>query len=258
MKTKMIVTLMIVLSLLMTSSAETGTLGIEEVVDGNVINVTVNYDATVEEYLYVTKYNGNYDINGTITVDGKTYNADFDGTGLIYTFKDGKIARLNLRVDGKIYQNSEVGFLYKENNTDYYGYIENGYNTTGDIYFCKDDGPSQGGDILLLFGFALDGYSKYVITNVIPHEEVIEFTSSSPALGLGGEASAMGDIIPTLYTYRDPDTGKRVVSETYPTDHDGPVIYKPGRIMGEPLIPNDFWTTPKGISILEKKANKAK
>ena len=249
MKTKMIVTLMIVLSMLMTCSAETGTLKVEEIIDGNAINVTVDYDATIYDYLYLTKYYGKYDIEGTVTNDGKTYNADFDGTGLIYTFKDGKIARLNLRVDGKIYQNSEVGFLYEEDNKDYYGYVENGYNTSGDIYFCKDDGPSQGGDILLLFGFAFDPYSKYVITEIIPQEE-----ADASALGYSG--NAMGDVIPTLFAYKDPDTGKRVVSETYPTDHTGPVITMPTRIVGEPLFANDFWTTPKGISVLEKKANK--
>ena len=233
--------------MLMTSSAETGTLEIKETFNGSIINVTVNYDATVDNYLYVTKYNGNYDINGTITIDNKTYNADFDGSGLIY-ITDKKVARLNLRVDGKIYQNSEVGFLYKENNTDYYGYIENGYNTTGDIYFCKDDGPSQGGDILLLFGFDLDGYSKYVIT----HEEA---NVSSLSSGLGNSNNAMGDIIPTQFIYKDPTTKRRVVSETYPTGHTGPVIRTPARIVGEPLFPSDFWTTPKGIKILEKKTN---
>ena len=238
--------------MLMTSSAETGTLEIEETINGTVINVTVDYDANIYNYLYLTKYYGIYDINGTITTDNKTYNTDFDATGLFYTFKDGKIARLMLRMDGKLYQNSEVGFLYEENNTDYYGYIENGYNTGGDIYFCRNDGPAQGGDILFLTGFNLDPYSKYVITDIIPQEKNTEFTS--PALGI--ERGMSGDIIPTLYTYKDPDTGKRVVSETYPTDYDGPVLYKPGRIVDAPILPNDFWNTPKGISILEKKANR--
>ena len=248
-KTKMIVTLMIVLSMLMVSSAETGTLEIGEIIDGNAINVTVDYDATIYDYLYLTKYYGKYDIEGTVTVDGKTYNTDFNASGLFYTFKDGKIARLMLRMDGKLYQNSEVGFLYEENNEDYYGYIENGYNTGGDIYFCRNDGPNQGGDILFLTGFDLLPYSKYVITDIIPQEE-------ADASVLGYSGNAMGDVIPTLFAYKDPDTGKRVVSETYPTDHTGPVITMPTRIMGEPLFQNDFWTTPKGISILEKKANK--
>lgn len=252
MKTKTIVTLIVMLSMLMTSSAETGTIEIEEVFDGNAINVTVNYDATIYNYPHLTKYYGNkYDIEGTVTVDGKTYNADFNASGLIYTFKDGKIAQLILHVDGKIYQNSEVGFLYEEDNKDYYGYIENGYNTGGDIYFCRNDGPAQGGDILFLTGFALDGYSKYVIT----HEED---NVSSSILGIGNVNNAMGDIIPTQFVYKDPDTGKRAVSETYPTDYTGPVITMPARITGEPLFPSDFWTTPKGIRILEKKSSKTK
>ena len=248
---------MIILSMIMTSTAETGTLRVEEMIDGNVINVTIDYNATVDEYLYVTKYSGDYDIEGIVNVDGKTYNVDFDACGRIY-MSDEKVARLNIRVSGKLYQKSEVGFLYEENNSDFYGYIENGYYTTGDIYFYKSDDPSQGEDIVLFNGFILDGYTKCVITNVIPQEEVIELVSSSPALSIGSGSSDVGDVIPTLYTYRDPDTGKRVVSETYPTDHDGPVIYKPGRIVGEPLFANDFWTTPKGIEVLEKKANKAK
>ena len=249
MKIKTIVTLIIMSSMLMTCSAETGTLEIEETYDGNVINVTVNYDATVEKYPNYTKYYGNeYDIEGTVTVDGKTYNTDFNASGVIYTFNDGKIVQLILHVDGKIYQNSEVGFLYEEDNKDYYGYIENGYNTDGDIYFCGNDGPNQGGDILFLTGFDLVPYSKYVITDIIPHEE-----ADASALGYSGDA--MGDIIPTMFTYKDPDTGKRVVSETYPMGHTGPVIRTPARIVGEPLFSNDFWTTSKGIKILEKKAN---
>lgn len=252
-KTKMIVTSMIVLSMLMVSTAEIGTLEIEEVFDGNVINVTVDYDATIYDYLYLTKYYGKYNIEGIVTVGDKTYNTDFDGTGLVYTFKDGKLARLNIRVDGKMYQNSEVGFLYEEDNNDYFGYIENGYNTSGDIYFYKSDDPSQGGDILLFNGFILDGYSKYVVTNIIPQEEDIGITSASLELGSGHGRS--GDIIPSLYTYKDPDTGKRVVSETYPTGYDGPVIYKPGRIVGEPIMPTGFWDAPVGLRGLEKKSN---
>ena len=250
MKTKMIVTLIIMSSMLMTCSAETGTLVIEDVFDGNIVNTTVNYNATVDNYLYVTKYSGDYDIEGFVTIDGKTYNAEFDGSGLIYMSNE-KVARLNIRVDGKLYQKSEVGFLYAEDNNDYFGYIENGYNTSGSIYFYKSDDPSQGEDIILLNGFALDGYSKCVITAIIPQE--IELTSSESNLGL--ENSAMGDIIPTAFVYKDPDTKRRVVSETYPTDHTGPVIIMPARIVGEPLFPNDFWTTPKGVSIIEKKAN---
>jgi len=256
MKIKTIAALMIMLSMLMTCSAETGTLEIEEVIDGSAINVTVDYDATIYDYLYLTKYFGKYNIEGIVTIDNKTYNADFNGTGLVYTFKDGKLARLNLRVDGKLYQNSEVGFLYEEDNSDYYGYIENGYNTSGDIYLCRNDGPNQGGDILLFNGFVLDGYSKYVITNIIPQEEDIGVTSASLELSSGH--GRIGDIIPSLYTYKDPDTGKRVVSETYPTDYDGPVIYKPGRIVGEPIMPTGFWDAPRGLKELEKKSNHAK
>ena len=246
------------LSMLMISSAaEQGTIEIEETFDGSVINVTVNYDATAEDYQDAIKYNGDYDIKGIVNIDGKTYNADFDASGLIY-MKEKKVIRLNLHVDGKIYQNSEVGFLYKENNTDYYGYIENGYNTSGDIYFCKNDGPSQGGDVLFFIGFALDGYSKYVVTEIISHEEDNESASSLPAFGIGYGNSAMGNVIPTVFAYKDPDTGKRVVSEIYPTGHDGPVICTPARIAGEPLFPSDFWTTPKGIRILEKKSSKTR
>ena len=248
MKTKMIVILIAMLSMLMVCSAETGMIEIEETFDGSVVDVTVNYDATVEDYWGAIKYKGIYDINGTITIDGKTYNADFDGTGGIY-IKEEKVIRLSLHVDGKIYQNSEVGFLYKENDIDYYGYIENGYNTSGDIYFCKNTGSSQGGDVLFFNGFTLDGYSKYVIT----HEEVNE---SSLALGIGNGNNVMGDIIPTMFAYKDPETGKRVVSETYPTDHDGPVIRTPAHIVGEPLFPKDFWTTPRGIGILEGKEHR--
>ena len=247
-KTKTIITLVFILSMIMTSSAETGTLEIEETINGSIINTTVTYNATIDNYLYVTKYYGNYDINGTIIIDNKTYNANFAAFGTIHMTKDGKVARLNIRVDGKLYQNSEVGFLYKENNTDYYGYIENGYNTSGNIYFYKSDDPSQGEDILLLNRFTLDGYSNYVIT----HEED---NVPPPTSGLGNGNSVMGDIIPTQFIYKDTTTKKRVVSETYPTGHTGPVIRTPARIVGEPLFPNDFWTTPKGIKILEKKAN---
>ena len=252
MKIKMIVTLIIMSSMLMTCSAETGTLEIEEIIDGNLINGTVDYNATIDNYLYVTKYSGDYNIVGFVTIEGKTYNVDFNGSGLIYMSNE-KVVRLNIRVDGKLYQNSEVGFLYAEDSNDYYGYIENGYNTSGSIYFYKSDDPSKGEDILFLNGFALDGYSKYVITAIIPQEE--DNVSTSPALGFGQGNNAMGDIIPTQFIYRDQDTKRRVVSETYPIDHTGPVITIPARIVGEPLIPNDFWTTPKGIKILERKAN---
>lgn len=246
MKIKTIVILIVMLSMLMISSAETGTIEIDETFDDNKVDVIVDYDATVEDYQDVIKYYGNYDIEGTVDLYGKTYKTDFDATGGIY-IKEEKVIRLNLHVDGKIYQNSEVGFLYKEKDIDYYGYIEKGYNTSGDIYFCKNNGPSQGGDVLFFNGFVLDEYSKYVIT----HEEA---NVSSPILGIGRGNNAMGDIIPTMFAYKDPDTGKRVVSETDPIGHEGPVIRTPARITGEPLFTFDFWTTPKGLQILEKKA----
>ena len=247
MKTKTIVILIAMLSMLMTCSAETGTLRIDEIVDGNAINVTVDYDATVCDYGCITKYYGNkYHIEGTMAVDDKIYNVDFNASGVIYMFEDGKMVQIILHANGKIYQDSEVGFLYEEDSKDYYGYIENGYNTGGDIYFCRNDGPYQGGDILFLTGFDLDGYSKYVIT----HEEA---NVSPPILGIGNGNNAMGDIIPTQFVYKDPDSGERVVSETYPTDHAGPVITMPARIRGEPLFPKDFWTTPRGEGMLERK-----
>ena len=251
MKTRIIVTLIFMLSMIMSCSAETGTLEIDETIDGNVINVTVYYDATVCDYVCVTKYYGNkYHIKGTMDVDNKTYNVDFNASGLIYLFEDGKMVQIILHANGKLYQDSEVGFLYEEDSKDYYGYVENGYTTGGDIYFSRNDGPNQGGDILFLTGFDLVPYSKYVVTDIIPQEE-----TGVSALGYSGDA--MGDVIPTTFAYKDPDTGKRVVSETYPTDHTGPVITMPTRIVGEPLFANDFWTTTKGISILEKKADKA-
>lgn len=253
MKKKTIVILIAtILMLIINSAAEQGTIVLEETLEGYMIDATIDYDATVEDYWDAIKYNGEYDIEGIVNIEGKSYKADFDATGGIY-MKEEKVIRLNLHVDGKIYQYSEVGYLYKEKDTDYYGYIENGYNTNGDIYFCKNTGPSQGGDVLFFTNFVLDGYSKYIITKTITQEDN-QFTLSSPALGIGYKGSVMGDIIPALYTYRDQDTGKRVVSESYPTDHNGPVICTPARIAGEPLFPSDFWTTPKGIRMLEMKA----
>ena len=261
-KTKTIVALMIVLSMLMVSSAETGTLEMEEAFDCDivVINVnTINYNATVEDYYTGKRYVGDYNINGTADFGDKVYEADLNATGGIWIRED-QVTHLDLQLIGKIYQNSELGYLYKEEDKDYYGYIETGYNITGKMLYDKSTimpDPNY-----LISDFSFDPYSKYVVTKVIspevPQAEDIEFTSSSSALGLVHGSNGMGDVIPTLFAYKDPDTGKRVVSETYPTDHTGLVIRTPARIIGEPLFPNDFWTTPKGIKILEKKANKAK
>ena len=65
MKTKIIVMILIMLSMMMTCNAEIGTLEIDEIIDGKAINVTVGYDATIYDYLYVMKYSGDYDIEGT-------------------------------------------------------------------------------------------------------------------------------------------------------------------------------------------------
>ena len=243
----------------MTSSAETGTLEIKETFNCDiiVINVnTVNYNATVEDYYTGKRYVGDYNINGTADFGDKVYEADLNATGGIWIRED-QVTHLVLQLIGKIYQNSELGYLYKEEDKDYYGYIETGYNITGKMLYDKSTimpDPNY-----LISSFSFDPYSKYVVTKVIspevPQEEDNVSTLSSPTSGLGQGNNDMGDVIPTQFVYKDPNTQKRVVSETYPTEHTGPVIRTPARIVGEPLFPNDFWTTPKGIKILEKKAN---
>ena len=245
------------LSMLMTSTAsEEGTFVIVERFDGNRVDVTVDYDATISVYKDTTTHNGNFDIEGTTNVDGKIYKSDFDASGRICQ-DEKQLLYLDLHVDGKLYQESETGYLHKDKDNDYYGYIESGYNAIGDVYFCKNTGTATGGDVLQTDFSVFDEYSKYVITNTIPREKEKDdpFTLSSPALGLGYKGSKMGDVIPALFTYRDSNTRKRVVTETYPVDHDGPVICTPARIAGEPLIPSNFWTTPKVLRELEWKVN---
>ena len=254
MKTKTIVTLMIMLSMLVIGTAEEGTFEIEDTLDGNAFDVSVDYNADIGVYRDITMYDGNYDIKGTADMYDKTYKADFDAQGEIWV-TEKTLMTLNTQVDGKIYQTSEPGHLYKDKDNDVYGYVEIGYNAKGEIHFCKNTGSAIGGDYLRFNDFSFDEYSKYVITKTVPRDK---FTLSSPALGLGYKGSVMGDVIPALFTYRDPNTGKRVVSETYPVDHDGPVICTPARIAGEPLISADFWDTPKELRKLEWKANHAR
>ena len=268
MKTKTIVTLIIMLSMSMMCEAETGTLHMDETFSNDMISISVtsvNYEGTVIQHYDRNEYVGKHDIKGRVSVEGKTYSADLDGTGSL-SIQVGKVVHLQglddegwFGVNGKIYENSEPGYLYKEDGNDCYGYIENGFDV--DMSICYDKAPTATEpNYMVIKGLDLNGYSKYVITNTIPREKEKDdpFTLSSPALGLGYKGSKMGDVIPALFTYRDSNTRKRVVTETYPVDHDGPVICTPARIAGEPLIPSNFWTTPKVLRELEWKVNHGK
>lgn len=260
MEIKTITILTVMLLMTITCAAEEGTISVGESLEFNemIINIdTVEYDGTVEDKWGKTEYEGKYEIDGTAKMDDKTYESDINAYGKVWT-KDGKLSDLDLDLNGKIYQNSEPGYLYKENDKDHYGYVENGYSVKGFVLYSYKEIYTFS-PIFLSSDLTLNPYSEYVITKVIPCEKEEEkddgFTLSSPALGLGYKGSKMGDVIPALFTYRDPNTGKRVVSEVYPTDHKGAVICTPARIAGEPLFPSNFWTTPKGLRILESKAN---
>ena len=245
------------LSMLMVSVAEEGTFEIEETIEDVDIDLTVDYDACV----YVggagnTNYGkGNYDMEGTIDVYDETYNVDMtaDGWIRIEGNKCGLTSNLLgaelINVDGRAYQNGETGYLYKDEDNKYYGYIESGYYIGGNIIY---ENQNHDNIYALENNLHYDKYSKYVVTKSKP---MGEFTLSSPSLGLGYKGSVAGDSIPELFTYRDTNTWKRVVSDTYPTDHDGSVIITPARIAGEPLQETGYWDTAKGQRVSEWKAN---
>ena len=237
------------LSMLMVSAAEEGTLEIEKTYEEYSIDLVVEYDAEPVP-CYGTKYIGEFDIEGTVDISGESYNAEFDDSSGEIWLNGDNLKRMDLTLDGKIYQNGETGYLYKDENNKYYGYIESGYYLDGDLYY-QNRVPCHGGEYLE-YDVNAEGYSKYVVTKSKPRSQ---FTLSSPPLGLGYEGSIAGDSIPQLYTYRDTDTWERVISETYPTDHDGPVIITPARIAGEPLQETGYWDTAKGQRVSEWKAN---
>ena len=86
---------------------------------------------------------------------------------------------------------------------------------------------------------------------------------SSPSMGIGfmlpdGTITQKGDQLPTLYTWAE--AGNKYEHHTtldFPANgtYTGCVIITPPQIAGEPLVPNNFWNTPKGQRILEWKAN---
>ena len=92
----------------------------------------------------------------------------------------------------------------------------------------------------------------------MPEKDGNKVTISSPPLGLGYQGSTYGDSIPALYTYVNTD-GKKVTQETFPEEgtYVGPVICTPPRIAGEPLDPNNYFTTPKGKRHAQWLANHA-
>ena len=276
------------LSMFMVCAAEStektteGTFEIYDTVDGVDIDVTVEYNANVwigssdntnygdenvkpedfaiDDIEYDEDYSpekGNFIIDGTISTNSETYNVDMTANGWIRTEGNERDSTLtsnllctNLVVDGKIFQNGEYTYLYRDEDNKYYGYVESGYNVkNGYVYYLNQD-AYQALDID--FDTGTKWYSNYVVTKSKP---IGAFTLSSPSLGLGYEGSVAGDSIPELFTYRDTNTWKRVVSETYPTDHDGPVIVTPARIAGEPLQETGYCDTAKGQRVSEWKAS---
>lgn len=268
------------LSMFMVCAAENTTVGtfeIDDNVDDVDIDVTVEYDARVwigtsyntnhgdenvkpedfaiDDIKYEENYlpeKGNFIIDGTISTNEETYNVEMTANGWI-RMRDNNPATsdllcANLDVDGKIFQNGDYTYLYRDEDNKYYGYVESGYNIEkGYIYYLNQDAYQA-----LEINFSTIPYSVYVTTQSKP---IGAFTLSSPSLGLGYKGSVAGDSIPELFTYRDINTWKRVVSETYPTDHDGPVIVTPARIAGEPLQETGYWDTAKGQRVSKWKAN---
>ena len=254
---------MFVSSMVMVSAASEGTFEIEDSVKGMDIDLTVDYDDTTVRVGGAGNTNykhGNFDMEGTIGISDKTYNVDMTADGRIRMKGDEEcstltsdllLARLS-NVEGKAYQNGETQYLYKDGDNKYYGYIESGYNIEDGYIKYRE---YKNGHERLEYGLNLNvesWYSEYVITKSKP---IGEFTLSSPPLGLGYKGSVAGDSIPPLYTYRDQNTWERVVSETYPENHDGAVICTPARIAGEPLVPTGYWETAKGQRTSEWKAN---
>ena len=259
MRTKIFVTLIVMLSMFMVCAAESteeGTFEIDDtIVDDVYLDLTVDYDAEIGVGgRGNTNYrNGDYDIEGTISISDETYNVDMTAEGWIRMRDSGPdgpsadILRARLNIDGKAYQNGETQYLYKDGDNRYYGHIESGYYVDGYLRYGEYKNNER-----LIYDLNFDEYSMYVTTMSKP---MGEFTLSSPSLGLGYKGSIAGDSIPELFTYRDTNTWKRVVSETYPTDHDGPVIVTPARIAGEPLQETGYWDTAKGQRVSEWKAN---
>ena len=276
MKIKIFLTLMIMLSMFMVCTANEGTFEIDDTIEAVDLDLTVEYEARVwigtsdntnygdedvkpEDFaIDDTKYEedylpekGNFIIGGTISTNEKTYNVDMTANGWIRmrenTPASSELLCAHLNVDGKLFQNGEYTYLYKDKDNKYYGYVESGYNIEeGYIYYLNQDAYQA-----LEMDFDTEWYSKYVITKSKP---IGEFTLSSPSLGLGYKSSIAGDHIPELFTYRDQNTWNRVVSETYPINHNGPVICTPARIAGEPLVSTGYWDTAKGQRILQWKA----
>ena len=248
MKIKILVTLMIILSMLMVSAGEKGNFTIDDTIADVEVDVVVYYDsnvATCPDSGSNYYWDGEYEIEGTLEYDDETYNTELNAEGEIYV-NNGDVIQLYLDdIDGKLYQNGETQYLYKDNDYKYYGHIESGYNVNGWLHY--QEYPHN--------ELSFEWYDNvFVVTKSKP---IGKFTLSSPPLGLGYKGSVAGDHIPELFTYRDTNTWKQVVSETYPENHDGPVIITPARIAGEPLIPTGYWETAKGQRISEWKSNTA-
>ena len=243
-----IITLMFVSSMVMVSAAEEGNFTIDDTILDVEVDVVVDYDSTTWEHpqdSYKVYCNGEFEIDGTMEYDNEIYNAELGADGTIFV-KDETVDQLHLyNIDGKVYQNGETQYLYKDNDYKYYGHIESGYNVDGWLYYNKYLNQERS-------NLNFSEYSIYITTRSKP---IGEFTLSSPPLGLGYKGSVEGDSIPPLYTYRDQNTWERVVSETYPENHDGAVICTPARIAGEPLVPTGYWETAKGQRTSEWKAN---
>lgn len=248
MKIKIFLTLIFILSMLMVSTGEEGTFEIVDTIEDVDIELTVNYDADicVGGAGNTNYFSGNYDVDGTADISDETYNVNVAANGWICMEGDEPTSNLlcaALNVDGKAYQNGETQYLYKDENKKYYGHIESGYYVDGYIEVNIND--------QLYHNLCFEEYSMYVTTKSKP---IGEFTLSSPVFGLGYKGSVAGDHIPELFTYRDQNTWKKVVSETYPENHNGPVICTPARIAGEPLVLTGYWDTAKGLRVLQWKA----
>ena len=239
-----IITLMVMLSMVMVSAASTDNFTLKDTYDG----VTFDVEVECNGYNYRHGHSGDFEIEGIAEHEHETYNVDLDAKGFIqfeyHQPSEVPYDILITDINGKLYQNSEKGYLYKDNDYEYYGYTESGYIVDGWIDKCHIHYDEA--DLGLTY------YSMYVITKSKPQSQ---FTLSSPALGLGYNGSVAGDYIPELFTYRDQNTWDRVVSETFPMNHEGVVICTPARIAGEPIQETKYWNSAKGQRVLEWKAN---